>query len=144
MNGQKVLWTCTAGAKVRAKLDKKIKGYQEKFKAEEQALVALQDEIQKKSSVWSKDKKDEKLMDFSKKRRDMQAKQQDARADIDHLKEKELKPVIEEIQKGLKKYGDEKGYTIILDANGGVVPYFNQAIDVTDDLIKALDKSMAK
>jgi outer membrane protein len=144
INGQKVLWTCTAGAKVKAKLDEKIKGFQEKFKAEEQSLVGLQDEIQKKSSVWSKEKKDEKVMEFNKKRRDIQSKQEDARAEINHLKESEVQPVIKQLQDGLEKYGKAHGYTVILDSNSGAVPYMNDAIDVTDALIKELDKGMTK
>lgn len=144
MNGQKVLWTCAEGAKVKVKLDEKIKGFQEKFKADEQGLVALQSEIQKKSSVWSKEKKDEKLLEYNKKRRDIQLKQEDARAEINQLKETELQPVIKELQKGLEKYGTEHGLTVILDSNSGAVPYFNHSIDVTDDLVKFLDKNMAK
>jgi len=144
INGQKILWTCTAGAKVKTKLDEKIKGFQEKFKAEEQALVSLKNEIQKKSSVWSKDKKDEKVLEFNRKRRDIQTKQEDARAEINHLKESELQPVIEQIKKGLEKYGKAHGYTVILDSTSGAVPYVSNAVDITDDLVKDLDKSMAK
>ena len=144
MNGQKVLWTCTAGAKVKAKLDAKIQGFQEKFKAEEQSLVSLKNEIQKKSSVWSSDKKDEKVMEFNKKRRDIQSKQEDARAEISHLKESELKPVVEEIRKELAKYGKAHGYTVIFDSTSGSTAYFNDSYDITDDLIKYLDKTMTK
>lgn len=145
MNGQKILWTCADGAKAKAKLEEKMKGLQEKFKAEEQALVELQNEIEKKSSAWSKEKKDEKVLDFNKKRRDLQTKQEDARAEMNQMKESELQPIIKIIQAGLEKFGKEHGYTVILDSNSGAVPYFNQdAVEVTDAIIKELDKSMAK
>jgi outer membrane protein len=145
MNGQKVLWTCADGAKAKAKLEEKMKGFQEKFKAEEQALVALQNEIEKKSSAWSKEKKDEKGLEFNKKRRDLQTKQEDARGEMNQLKESELQPIIKLIQTELEKFGKEHGYTVILDSNSGAVPYFNQeAVEVTDAIIKDLDKSMAK
>jgi outer membrane protein len=145
MNGQKILWTCAAGAKAKIKLEEKMKGLQEKFKTEEQTLVDLQNEIEKKSSAWTKEKKDEKVLEFNKKRRDLQTKQEDARAEMNQLKETELQPIIKEIQTGLEKFGKDHGYTVILDSNSGAVPYFNKdAVEVTDAIIKELDKSMTK
>ncbi len=144
IDGQKVLWTCNAGAKIKAKLDAKIKGFQEKFQTEQRDLVNLKDEIQKKSSVWSSDKKDEKVLEFNKKRRDFQTKQDDARAEIAHLKEAELKPVVEQVREALDKYGKAHGYTAILDLTSGAVPYNSDSIDITDDVIKALNQTMKK
>jgi outer membrane protein len=145
MNGQKVIWTCVAGAKAKVKLEEKMKGLQEKFKPEEQALVDLQNEIEKKSSAWAKEKKDQKMQEFNKKRLDFQTKQEDARKEMNQLKESELQPVINAIQAELEKFGKENGYTVILDSNSGAVPYFNQDIvEVSDAIIKDLDKTMAK
>ncbi len=144
MNGQKVIWTCAAGAKAKVKLEGKMKGLQEKFKAEEQALVDLQNEIEKKSSAWSKEKKDQKVQDFNKKRRDLQTKQEEARTEMNQLKESELGPIIKAIQTELEKFGKEHGYTVILDSTTGAVPYFDQeSVEVSEALIKELDKSMA-
>jgi outer membrane protein len=144
VDGQKVLWTCNAGAKIKAKLDAKIKGFQKEFQAEQQDLVNLKDDIQKKSSVWTSDKKEEKVLEFNKKRRDLQAKQEDARAELAHLKQAELKPIIEQIREELGKYGKAHGYTVILDVTSGAVPYNADSIDVTADVIKTLNKTMKK
>jgi outer membrane protein len=145
MNGQKVIWTCAAGAKAKVKLEDKMKGLQEKFKAEEQTLVTLQEEIKKKSSAWSKEKKEEKMLEFNKKRQELQSKQEEAGKEMNQLKESELGPIIKAIQTELEKFGKEHGYTVILDSNSGAVPYFNQeAVEVSDAIVKDLDKSMAK
>ena len=145
MNGQKVIWTCAAGAKAKVKLEEKMKGLQEKFKTEEQTLVTLQEEIKKKSSAWNKETKEAKMLDFNKKRQELQTKQEDARTEMNQLKESELGPIIKAIQTELEKFGKEHGYTVILDSNSGAVPYFNQeAVEVSDALVKDLDKSMAK
>ena len=85
------------------------------------------------------------MLDFNKKRQELQTKQEDARTEMNQLKESELGPIIKAIQTELEKFGKEHGYTVILDSNSGAVPYFNQeAVEVSDALVKDLDKSMAK
>lgn len=144
MDSQKVLWTCSAGAKIKAKLDAKVKKYQQQINKEEEDLSILQNDIQKMGSVWSDERKNEMILKYNRKKRDLQAKQEDAHDDINHLREKELQPVVEQIRKGLEKYGKEHGYTVILDSSNNSALYFNDSIDITDDLIKSLDKDMAK
>ncbi|MDR3628968.1 MAG: OmpH family outer membrane protein [Desulfocapsaceae bacterium] len=144
MNGQKVIWTCAAGVKAKAKLEAKMKELQERFKADEQALVDLQNEIQKKSSAWTETKKNEKMTEFNTKRRDLQAKEEDARAEMNKLKETELQPIINAIQAELETFGKEHGYTVILDSNSGAVPYFNgDSVEISDTLVKEINQSMA-
>jgi Skp family chaperone for outer membrane proteins len=41
------------------------------------------------------------------------------------------------------KYGEKNGYTAILDSKNGVI-YHDPAIDVSDIIIKELNKSMGK
>ncbi len=143
INFKKVVLTSAAGAKATTKINEKIKGFQEKFKADEQSLVNLRDDIQKKSSVWSKDKKEQAVIEYNKKQRDLQAKQEDARAEITQMRENELQPVFNAIKTIFEKYGKEHGYSLILDSSNGLM-YFADSIDLTNDFIKTLDKSMAK
>jgi outer membrane protein len=144
MNGQKVIWTCAAGVKAKAKIEAKMKDLQEKLKADEQALVDLQTEIQKKSSAWPEAKKNEKMSEFNNKRRDLQTKQEDARTEMNQLKESELQPIITAIQAELEKFGKEHGYTVILDSTTGAVPYFNgESVEISDTLVKEINQNMA-
>lgn len=144
INGKKVLWTCNAGAKARAKIDAKFKKYQKQFSAEKQELSQLQNDIQKKSSVWSDEKKEEMMLKFNSKKRRLLAKEKDANDDMNQTRDIELQPVIEQIRKGLEKYAEEHGYTVIIDSSSGAVPYFKHSINVTDEVIKNLDKDMTK
>jgi outer membrane protein len=144
MNSQKVLWTCSAGAKVKADLDAKANKYQRQINKEEDELSIMQNNIQKMSSVWSDDEKNEMALKYNRKKRDLQDKKQDAQDDINQLKEKELQPLVEQIRKELERYGKEHGYTVILDSSHNSALYFNDSIDITDDFIKSVDKDMAK
>jgi outer membrane protein len=144
MNSQKVLWTCRAGAKVKAELDAKVKKYQQQINTEEENLSILQNNFQKMSSVWSVEQKDEMALKYNQKKRDLQAKKEDAQDDINQMRANKLQPLVEQIRKELEKYGKEHGYTVILDSANNSALYFNDSIDITDDLIKSLDKNMAK
>lgn len=138
MNIQKVLVGCAAGVKAKAKFDAKLKEVETKFKEEQDALVALQTEIDKKKSAWSKEKTDEKMLEFDKKRREFQTKTESARKEMKLLQDKELEPILKTMEKVVQEFGKKNGYSVIFDNKSGLV-YHDPANDVTDELIKAMD-----
>ncbi len=140
MNVQKILSLSTVGQKAKVKVEEKIKGLQAKFKTEEEELNNLQKEIEKKSSAWSKEKKDEKVREFKKMRRELQAKSEDARFEVKQLQDKELGPILKQLEKIVEEYGSKNGYAIIFDIKSGVI-YFHKAVDVSDEIITALNSA---
>jgi len=143
MNIQKILSKSTVGQQAKTKVEEKIKKLQSKFKAEEDALAALQKEIEKKSSAWSKEKKDEKIREFKKQRRELQAKSEDARFEVKQLQDKELGPILKKLEKIVEEYGSSNGYAVILDSKTGVI-YYSKTVDISDDIIKALNSAPKK
>ncbi len=143
MNVQKVLAKSTVGQKAKDKVEEKIKALQTKFKSEEDALAEMQKEIEKKSSAWSKEKKDEKIREFKKQRRELQAKSEDARFEVKQLQDKELGPILKSLETIVEEYGSKNGYSVILDSKSGVI-YYNKAVDVSDDIINLLNTATKK
>lgn len=143
MNVQKVLTSSVAGKAAKVKFDARMKELQDKFKVEEDDLLAMQKDIEKKSSAWSEETKQEKVLEFQKRRRELQAKSEDARFELKGLQDKELAPILKALEKVVDTYGSANGYTAILDAKNHVI-YFDQSIDVSDKLIIELDAAMAK
>ncbi len=141
MNVQKVLAKSKAGANAKEKFEKKVKEYEGKFKEEQDALMALKSEIEKKGSLWSKEKKEEKVLEFKKMRREAESKAEDARLELKKLQDKELEPILKAMEKVVIDYGKKYNYTFILDSKSGIV-YFDESTDVSDDLIVEMDKSM--
>jgi len=123
-------------------MEQKVKELQEKFKKDEDALVALQDEIEKKSSVWSDDKKQEKGIEFQKMRRDLRVKQEDAQMELKKLEEQRLGPIRKDLEVVIEKLAKEKGYTIILPSE--VVMYSADSVDITEEVTKAFNSSATK
>ena len=143
MNVQRVLVESVSGKAAKNMFEAKAKELKGKFQAEENALVAMQQEIEKKSSAWSAEKKESEIREYQKKGREFQAKTEDARFELKQLQDKELEPILKTMQEVVDAYGKKNGYTVILDSKIGVL-YFNSVIDVSADLTKALDQAMKK
>ena len=142
MNVQKVLVNSVSGKAAKEKFDQKMQDLQSGFKAEEQELVDMQGEIEKKSSAWSEETKQMKVREFQKKRRELQEKSEDARFELKTLQDKELAPILKALEGVVDTFGQNNGYTLILDSKAGVI-YFSDAVDITDQLVKELDAAMA-
>ena len=143
MNVQKIIIECDAGKAAKGRFDLKMKELQSGFKGEEESLKALQDEIKKKSSAWSEEKKTEKVREFQKKGRELQGKTEDARLEMKKLQDKELEPILKALEQVVNKFGKDNGYTAIMDGKNGVV-YFDPSVDVTDIIVKKLNGALAK
>lgn len=142
MNVQKIIVTCKAGKEAKERFDVKMKDLQSSFKEEEEGLKKLQDEIKKKSSAWSEEKKAEKVREFQKNGRELQAKTEDARFEMKQMQDKELEPILKALEKVVEKYRKDKGYTMIFDSKNGVIS-FDPSVDLSDAIVKLLDKAMA-
>jgi len=142
MNVQKIIVGCKAGKAAKERFDVKMKELQASFTGEEADLKKLQAEIKKKSSAWSEEKKGEKVREFQKSGRELQAKTEDARFEMKQLQDKELEPILKSLEKVVETYGKDQGYTMILDSKSGVI-FYDKTTDVSDSIMKLLDKAMA-
>ncbi len=142
MNVQKIIVESDAGKAAKTRFDKKMKELQSSFKGDEDALKALQEEIKKKSSAWSEEKRAEKVREFQKSGRELKAKTDDARFEMKAMQDKELEPILNALEKVVDAYGKENNYTAILDSKNGVI-YFDDKIDISDAIVKKLNGALA-
>jgi outer membrane protein len=140
INIQKVLVESEAGKKAKAKVEKRMNELKASFKKDEDALIALQKEIEKKSSAWSEDKRMEKGREFQKKRQSLADKQEDANLEMKKLQEKNLTPIMKKLETIVAEVAKAKGYTVVLPRNG--VLYYDKADDITAATTKALNAKM--
>jgi len=59
------------------------------------------------------------------------------------MQDKELEPILKSLENVVVKYGKDNGYTAIMDSKSGIV-YFDKAVDISDVVVKELNKAMAK
>ncbi len=141
MNLQKILLESAAGRKAKDVFEKRTNELQVKFKAEQDALLALQSEIEKKSSAWSKDKTGEKVRQLKTGQRELQVKSEDAQLELRQLQDQELEPILKMLQTVVNSYGQKNGFSVILDSKVAVL-YADPSMDVSDAVRKELDKRL--
>jgi outer membrane protein len=138
VNIQDVLLGSEAGQGVKKVLEEKVGEYQEKFQAEQESVDALRAEIEKKSSVWSQEVREEKERDYQKRVRELQLKSEDAQFELQQLEKQVMSPILNELQKVIKEVGEKNGYAIIIDSRAGLL-YFDKALDISEIVKKELD-----
>ena len=138
VNIQDVLLGSEAGQGVKKVLEEKVGEFQEKFQAEQLDVDALRAEIEKKSSVWSQEVREEKERDYQKRVRELQLKSEDAQFELQQLEKQVMSPILNELQKVIKEVGEKNGYAMIIDSRAGLL-YVDEALDISEIVKKELD-----
>jgi outer membrane protein len=138
VNIQDVLLGSEAGQEVKKVLEGKVGEFQEKFQSEQGEVDALRAEIEKKSTVWSQEVKEEKERDYQKRVREMQLKSEDAQFELQQLEKQVMSPVLNELQKVIKEVGEKNGYAMIIDSRAGLL-YVDESLDISEIVQKELD-----
>lgn len=138
VNIQEVILGSKSGQEVKKVLEGKVAEFQEKFQKEQVEVDALRAEIEKKSSVWSQEVRDEKERDYQKRVREIQLKSEDAQFELQQLEKQVMSPVFNELQKVIKEVGEKNGYAMIIDSRAGLL-YVDQALDISEIVMKELD-----
>ncbi len=125
--------------KVRVKLMKKFDALQKKLDQEKQELIKLEEELRKQSMMLSLDAKEDKRKELNKKRRHYKYLYDEFTQEMKDAEMEAKRAVGREIEKVVNKIGKERGYTLILDKRTLGLIYYDHAIDITDEVIKAYD-----
>ena len=138
VNIQDVLLGSASGQEVKTVLEEKVGEFQTKFQTEQEEVDAMRTEIEKKSSVWSQQVKEEKERDFQKRVRELQLKSEDAQFELQQLEKQVMEPILNELQKVIAEMGEKNGYALILDSRAGIL-YADKSMDISELVKKELD-----
>jgi len=138
VNIQEVLLGSSSGQGVKKVLEEKVLEFQKKFQTEQEEVEAMRAEIEKKSSVWSQQVREEKERDYQKMVRELQVKSEDAQFEMQQLEKQIMEPVVQELQKVIADMGEKNSYAMILDSRAGLL-YFDKTLDISELVTKELD-----
>lgn len=138
VNIQNVLLGSNAGQGVKKTLEEKVGEFQEKFQKQQEEVDALRADIEKKSSVWSQEVREEKERDYQKRVRELQLKSEDAQFELQQLEKQIMAPVLNELQKVIAEMGEKNGYAMIIDSRAGLL-YVDSSLDISELVQKELD-----
>ena len=141
MDIQKIMTESQPGIEAKQRIEARGNELKAALEIQQKEVEALKDEIEKKGTVWTKEKKDEKIVEFNKMRRDLKTKSDDANLEMKRMNEKELQPIIKALEGIVEEYGSKNKFALILDSRSSVL-YYDTSYDVSSDLIEVLNQKM--
>jgi outer membrane protein len=108
-----------------------------------QELEQLNEEFQSQSLILSEAKRREREEEIQRKRSDLDAFIQEIWGPAGKVAQRNdqlTRPIVEKIREVLNEIGEADGYSIIFDATDGNVVYADQAFDLTDRVLVALNE----
>jgi outer membrane protein len=144
-----ILSKSSAGQDARKQLEDKVVEFQTKIQQEQEKQDALRAEIEKKSSIWSDDVKQEKERDLLKKGQELKLMSDDAQFELQKMEKKIMAPILKELHEVIAEVGKEHGFTLIfentnkgLESRSGLL-YSDESLDISDMVREALEKRLA-
>ncbi len=138
---QKALNLSKTGVEAKQQIGVQVKKYEGEFKAKQDELMKLKEELEKQAVLLSDDAKAKKERDFQQNVKELQRFQKDIKEELQQRDTEFTKRILNELFEILQTIGKDGGYTMILEKNEGAVIYADAGVDLTEQLIKAYDAS---
>jgi outer membrane protein len=137
---QKALNQCQAGREAKKLITGEVEKMQKTFGAKQKELEKIKEDLEKRGSVMNGSVRVEKERDYQARLRDLQRMQRDFEEDL-RRKDRELTDrVLRDLALIVRRLGEEKGYTLILERNQAAIVYISGVLDLTDEVIKVADQ----
>jgi outer membrane protein len=124
---------------VRGSLEKKLKSMQQKLDAEKNALLKMEENFKKQSMMLSLDAQEEKKAELEKKRRYYKYLYEDFTIEMQNLEKTAKTKIGKELNDILRKIAQDQGYSIIFERRTIGLLFYDNAIDITEQVVKAYD-----
>lgn len=135
---QRVLRESKAGKAAQAEIKQKAEGLEASLKQEGEEIEKLQNQLEREALAMSRDKREEKAREIRIKINDAKSLQKKYRNDFQEFEARLIKRIQKEFFDLVEDFGKRQGFTIILEKIG--VLYVQDAVDVTDQLIREYDR----
>lgn len=139
VNPQKIIEDSVAGKAAYTSLKQIQENHRQEIEGKKAGIDAAEDELQKQYFTLSESARSEKEEAIRKSKTDFKRMLEDADADLAAKEKTYLEKIDKEVMELVNKIAKDEGYSIILGMNGPSVLYANQALDLTDQIVKAYD-----
>lgn len=125
---------------IRQELKKKFDGLQKKLDAERAQMAKLEQELQKQSMMLSLDAKEGKQKELEKRTRHYKYMYGEVTQEMKDAETAATKKVGRVIEGVVEKIAEDENYTVILEESTMGLVYYDDAIDITDQVTRAYDQ----
>lgn len=141
VNMQKLQEKSKVFQKMKEALKNKFQDLQKKLDNEKSELIKLEEDLKKQGMMLSLDAKEGKQKELKKKSRHYKYLFGEFTQEMKEAELEARKRLGKAIEKEVHKIGKTKAYTLILEKRGVGLLYYSDAVDITDEVIKAYDKT---
>jgi outer membrane protein len=127
--------------KTGAEIKKRFEDLQKSLDQERDSVTKLQEDFRKQSMMLSLDAQEDKRRELEKKQRQYKYHYDEANQEMKDIENEALKKIMQELEKIVAKIGEKEGFSLILERRTVGLIYYNEAIDITDRVTEAYDKS---
>ncbi|MDZ7698818.1 MAG: OmpH family outer membrane protein [Deltaproteobacteria bacterium] len=140
LNMKKLQRNSTKFQEIRQELKQKFDALQKKLDAERAQIEKLEQELQKQSMMLSLDAKEGKQKDLEKRTRHYKYMYGEVSQEMKDAEMEATRKVGKVIEGVVEKIAEKGNYTVILEQGTMGLVYYNDAIDLTDQVTKAYDQ----
>ncbi len=139
INGQKLIEGTKKGRAIADRLEKMGKAKQDRLNTMQAEIKKLEKDLM--SPALNDETKDKKALELQNKRTAIKRFVEDSQREMQIKSDQEMNALKAAIQPIIQQVGKERGLAVILEITA--VAYYDPAIDITDDIIKAMDSKAA-
>lgn len=135
----KVMSDSKMGKSAKSKLENKHKSLTAVLEKKKVELEKMDEKLEKDRLVLGKDKYTEKRYEIQKKAIDFKELERKSTDEMRQLRQELVAQINKEVVTIVGQIGKKENYTIIVEKNIAGAAYFNKNVDLTDQVLKALN-----
>ncbi|HLW78081.1 MAG TPA: OmpH family outer membrane protein, partial [Terriglobia bacterium] len=139
INIQAVIANTGEGKKALAALDKKYAPRRQDLQEQQQAVTAIQDQLQKQGTTLSDDEQRRLTRELQEKQTRLKRSQDDAQSDYSADTQDVVNRIGQKLVRIMNDYAQQNGYAVIIEGNPQLIYYAAPQSDLTEEMIKRYD-----
>lgn len=139
VDAQQVLATVDSGKQAQEELERKARDAQGRLSPLIEQLETLQKELQAKQFVMSKEAVQAKQLDMAELRNRIESQGQEEKSKLEIDQQRLIGPLQEKFLEVIREIGRDDGYSAIFLSDAPGLVYRREALDVTEQVIKAFN-----
>jgi len=136
---QRVISESIMGKAAQSDLQSEAKKKEVRLQQRSNQVKEMGEQIEKQSSLLSKDALDQKKQEVMKKQKELERSLADERQEMAKMRDSSLMKVVTEAKKVVNEVAASKGAIVVVEKDPQVVLYANDELDITPEVLKALD-----
>ncbi|NMC62191.1 MAG: OmpH family outer membrane protein [SAR324 cluster bacterium] len=136
---QRVISESIMGKAAQSDLQAEAKKKEVRLQQRSNQVKEMSEQVEKQASLLSKDALEQKKQEVMKKQKELERSLADERQEMAKMRDSSLMKVVTEAKKVVNEVAAQKGAIVVVEKDPQVVLYVNDELDITPEVLKALD-----